>query len=108
MWQKRVWALVVLVVGAGIGFFVYHTEVTASWPFRLGLDLSGGTQLIYRADLSHITGSDVADSMASLRDTIERRVNLFGVAEPIVQTETSSALSGVSEQRLVVELPGVT
>jgi protein-export membrane protein SecD len=46
--------------------------------------------------------------MASLRDTIERRVNLFGVAEPIVQTETSSALSGVSEQRLVVELPGVT
>ncbi len=108
MWQKRVTALIVLLVGAGVGFFVYHTEVTASWPFKLGLDLSGGTQLIYRADLTHINAADVADSMSSLRDTIERRVNLFGVSEPIVQTETSSALSGVSEQRLVVELPGVT
>jgi len=108
MWQKRVWALVVLLIGAGIGFFVYHTEVTVSWPFKLGLDLSGGTQLVYRAELTDIQSADVADSMAALRDTIERRVNLFGVAEPIVETETSSALAGVSEQRLVVELPGVT
>lgn len=108
MWQKRVWALIVILVGAGVGFFVYHTEVTGAWPFKLGLDLSGGTQLVYRADLSHIGTQDVADSMASLRDTIERRVNLFGVAEPIVQTESSSALSGTSEQRLVIELPGVT
>lgn len=108
MWQKRVWALVVILVGAGVGFFVYHTEITGAWPFKLGLDLSGGTQLVYRADLSHINTQDVADSMASLRETIERRVNLFGVAEPIVQTETSSALAGSPEQRLVVELPGVT
>jgi preprotein translocase subunit SecD len=108
MWQKRAWALIILIAGAGIGYFLYHTEVTASWPFKLGLDLSGGTQLVYRADLSHIAAGDVADSMAALRDTIERRVNLFGVAEPLVQTETASALSGTSEQRLVVELPGVT
>lgn len=108
MWKRRVIAVIVLLVGAGIGFFVYHTEVTGSWPFKLSLDLSGGTQLLYRADVSHIASGDVADSMASLRDTIERRVNLFGVAEPIVQTESSSALSGVSEQRLDVELPGVT
>jgi len=108
MWQTRAWALLILIVGATIGFFVYHTEVTGSWPFKLGLDLSGGTELVYRADLSHITSGDVTDSMAALRDTIERRVNLFGVAEPLVQTETSSALSGVSEQRLVVDLPGVT
>lgn len=108
MWQKRAWALIVILLGAGVGFFVYHTQVTGSWPFKLGLDLSGGTQLVYRADLTDIQSADVSDSMAALRDTIERRVNLFGVAEPIVQTESSSALSGVSEQRLVVELPGVT
>ncbi len=107
MWQRRVAALVVLVVGASVGFFVYHSQVTASWPFKLGLDLSGGTQLVYRADLSHVASADVADSMAALRDTIERRVNLFGVSEPIVQTETASALGG-NEQRLIVELPGVT
>ena len=108
MWQKRVSALVVILVGAGVGFFVYHTEVTGSWPFKLGLDLSGGTQLIYRADLTDIQSVDVSDSMSALRDTIERRVNLFGVSEPIVQTESSSALAGNPEQRLVVELPGVT
>lgn len=108
MWQKRAWALVVVIIGAGIGFFVYHTEVTGSWPFKLGLDLSGGTQLVYRADLNDIQAAAVSDSMAALRDTIERRVNLFGVSEPSVQTETASALSGTSEQRLIVELPGVT
>ena len=108
MWQKRAVALLILIAGAGLGYFLYHTELTGSRAFKLGLDLSGGTQLVYRADLSAITSNDVADSMASLRETIERRVNLFGVAEPIVQTETASALSGTSEQRLIVELPGIT
>lgn len=108
MLKTRLSALVILILGAGVGYFAYHTQVSGSWPFKLGLDLSGGTQLVYRADLSHLGSQDVADSMASLRDTIERRVNLFGVAEPIVQTETSSALAGEKEQRLVVELPGVT
>ena len=46
--------------------------------------------------------------MAALRDTIERRVNLFGVSEPLVQTERTGALAGTSEERLIVELPGVT
>ncbi len=108
MWQKRAIALVILIVGTGIGWYVYSSELDGSRPFKLGLDLSGGTQLVYRADLNAIKGSDVADSMASLRDTIERRVNLFGVSEPIVQTEHAGTLAGVSEERLLVELPGVT
>ena len=108
MAQKRVFAIIVLLIGAAIGYFVYHSEVTASWPFKLGLDLSGGTQLVYRADLNAIQSSDVAESRSALRDTIERRVNMFGVSEPLVQTEQTSALSGTSEQRLIVELPGVT
>ena len=108
MWQKRAIALLILVAASAVGYFVYHTQVTSSWPFKLGLDLSGGTQLVYRADLADIQASDTADSMAALRDTIERRVNLFGVAEPIVQTEHASALSGTSEERLIVELPGIT
>ena len=108
MWQKRLIALLILAAGAGVGWWVYSSQTSATRPFKLGLDLSGGTQLVYRAKLDAIQGSDVADSMASLRDTIERRVNLFGVSEPIVQTEKASALSGTSEQRLIVELPGVT
>jgi protein-export membrane protein SecD len=105
---RRIAALSILVLGALVGYFLYHTEITASWPFKLGLDLSGGTQLVYRADLTAIDSSEVSDSMAALRDTIERRVNLFGVSEPLVQTEQASALSGTREQRLIVELPGIT
>ena len=108
MWQKRLIALLILAAGAGAGWWVYSSQTSATRPFKLGLDLSGGTQLVYRAKLDAIQGSDVADSMASLRDTIERRVNLFGVSEPIVQTEKSSFFSGIDEERLIVELPGVT
>ncbi|HUO50230.1 MAG TPA: protein translocase subunit SecD [Candidatus Paceibacterota bacterium] len=103
MFNTRATALGILVVGVLVGFFVYHTQVTGSWPFKLGLDLSGGTQLTYQADLNNIQSQDIEGSMSALRDTIEHRVNLFGVAEPLVQTETVGG-----NQRLIVELPGIT
>ncbi len=108
MVRTRIAAFLILLVGAGIGYLVFAGQSQGFRPFRLGLDLSGGTQLVYRADISAIPPADVADSIEALRDTVERRVNLFGVSEPIVQTEKASAIGGGSEQRLVVELPGVT
>ena len=45
--------------------------------------------------------------MSSLRDVIERRVNLFGVGEPVVQVVNPGIVSGLSDWRLLVELPGV-
>jgi len=72
-------------------------------PFKLGLDLQGGTHLIYEADLSNIEKSDESVSMQGLRDVIERRVNLFGVREPVVQTQEAGG-----SHRLIVELAGVT
>jgi len=87
---------------------VYHSEVTKSNPFRLGLDLSGGSYLIYRADTSAIADEGIDESMSALRDVIERRINTFGVSEPSISTERHSlGVDGV-EHRLVVELPGVT
>ena len=62
---------------------------------------------MYRADTSALSQSDVTGAMESLREVIERRVNLFGVSEPIVQTEEGGVLGG-GEERLIVELPGVT
>lgn len=101
----RIIALVLLVLGAAIGWFVYSSQAEgAGFPFRLGLDLAGGSHLVYQADTSSVTGGDVAAAMGSLRDVVERRVNLFGVSEPIVQTEAT--FSG--DHRLIVELPGVT
>ena len=67
-------------------------------PFSLGLDLQGGVHLLYQADLSNIPAGDKDDAMSGLRDVIERRVNLFGVSEPVVQ---------VQGEKLVVELAGV-
>lgn len=79
----------------------------ANHPFRLGLDLSGGTHLLYSADVSKLSASQVDDSMSALRDVIERRINLFGVGEPIVQEQTGSFGSG-GDHRLSIELPGIT
>jgi preprotein translocase subunit SecD len=67
-------------------------------PFSLGLDLQGGAHLVYQADLSAVGDSEKQNAMEGLRDVIERRVNLFGVSEPVVQ---------VQGDRLVVELAGV-
>ncbi|KKW22732.1 MAG: Preprotein translocase subunit SecD [Parcubacteria group bacterium GW2011_GWC1_51_35] len=110
MWKSRILALIVLVVGLGIGSFDYASQsATSRWlnfPFKLGLDLSGGTHLVYEADTTRISDLDIPDAMTSLRGVIERRVNLYGVSEPIVQVE--GALSGGENARLIVELPGVT
>ncbi len=110
MWKFRLIAFLLLLVGVAVGYFVYFSEKTdGRFAFTLGLDLSGGTQLTYRADVTEISKEEVRDAMESLRDTIERRVNLFGVTEPLVQVEkTVGIISENAEQRLVVELPGVT
>ena len=71
-------------------------------PFKLGLDLAGGTRLTYLADVSGVVSGDINSAMSGLRDVIERRVNLFGVSEPVVEVE-----SAVNEWRLVVELAGI-
>src|SRR5438477_298302 len=71
-------------------------------PYRLGLDLLGGTHLIYEADLSNVATPEWGNSMQALRDVIERRVNLFGVTEPVVEVEKRG-----NEYRLIVELAGV-
>jgi len=111
MSKIRFWAIVLLLAGVALGYFNYYSEVNPQWsfyrPFKLGLDLSGGSRLTYDADVSKLNPGDVTDAMSSLREVIERRVNVFGVSEPIVQTE-SSAMSGTVNNRLVVELPGVT
>lgn len=107
---RRFHAVSVLAILVLIGFFVYTNTVndTAKYPFKLGLDLAGGSHLVYEADVSKIDSTEVKDLMNVLRDVIERRVNIFGVSEPIVQVESSSFVSDKQIERLVVELPGVT
>lgn len=104
------YALIVILLGVGLGYFVYATTVNenSSYPFKYGLDLAGGSQLTYVADVSSIKPEEVGELMEVLREVIERRVNIFGVSEPIVQVEKSSVVAENVEHRLIVELPGVT
>lgn len=111
MLKIRLIAISILIIGGLLAFFVYNSETNpdARFPFKLGLDLSGGTHLVYRADVSEIRVGEVRDSMEALRDVIDRRVNLFGVAEPLVQVETTAGIfTEQRENRLIVELPGIT
>lgn len=93
----------VVVLSIVAGFFVSPYSWGDKYqPWRLGLDLVGGAQLIYEVDMSNIASGDEKSVMDGLRDVIERRVNLFGVAEPNVAIVTSG-----ESRRLLVELAGV-
>lgn len=70
---------------------------------HLGLDLQGGVHLVYEVDVSKLPAADQQASVDSTRANIERRINLLGVSEPLIQTSKVG-----NEQRIIVELAGVT
>lgn len=72
------------------------------FKIHLGLDLQGGTHLVYQADVSALDGTEKRDGVEALRDVIERRVNAYGVSEPVVQTNFSG-----DNYRIIVELAGI-
>ena len=66
--------------------------------FRQGLDIKGGTHLVYEAIPPE--GEVVTDSqMEGVISIIRRRVDAFGVSEPIVQR--------VGDDRIMVQIPGI-
>jgi preprotein translocase subunit SecD len=69
---------------------------------KRGLDLQGGSRLVYIADLSKIRNEDKDKAMESLKNVIENRINAFGITEPLVQTTKAG-----NEYRLAVEMPGL-
>ncbi len=103
-------AIIIIAITAAIGYFVYGNVANdaAKFPFKFGLDLAGGSQLVYVADVSEIDPTEVPELMDVLRIVIEKRINVFGVSEPNVQVEKSSVVAGEEQHRLIVELPGVS
>ena len=111
MTKYRTWSVVLILCMVLIGWFIYASETQKTGPlsrfsFKQGLDLAGGTELIYKADTSQVASGDTQGALSSLKDVIERRVNLFGVSEPIVQIENAGTFS--KDNKLIVDLPGVT
>lgn len=72
------------------------------FDMSLGLDLSGGSHLVFEADTSKLDSTKKDIAIKSLRNVIEKRVNLFGVSESNVQTSNFEG-----KDRVVVELPGI-
>lgn len=123
VWSRAWWVLAIIavfavMVGLTAGGHVYNKWVkrlavktndivvlpsVKELPYNLGLDLQGGAHLVYSADVSTIAAADRADAMESVRDVIERRVNAFGVSEPLVQVNKSAS----GEYRIIAELAGI-
>ena len=69
----------------------------------LGLDLQGGTHLVYEADFSEVQSGTEDDAVEVVREIIEKRINRYGVSEPNIQIIGSG-----TDSRFSVQIPGVT
>lgn len=119
IWQIFFLIIILVVIASLINFGSYYNR-GANWlssktggavelpkmkefPYHLGLDLMGGTHLVYNADMSQVPAGDQASALEGVRDVIERRVNVFGVSEPNIQTSMSGG-----DYRVIVELAGIS
>lgn len=69
---------------------------------KYGLDLAGGSSLLFDIDTSSVSSENLPQALESLKGNIERRVNLFGVSETNIQINKQQ-----DKYRLQVDLPGV-
>lgn len=95
--------IVIALVGALIVDFPAISKfvgLKADFKIREGLDLQGGTQLIYETDLSKVASDEQANAAEGVVQVIDKRINALGVAESSVQKTRDNS-------RVIVELPGV-
>lgn len=84
-------------------FRIFSKTYKPNLDLKLGLDLAGGSHLVFEADTTGISDIDRKDALESAKDVISQRVNLFGVSEPNVQVSSFE-----DKDRIIVELPGIT
>jgi len=69
---------------------------------RLGLDLKGGSYLVYQADLSDVEPGAEDEIMEGVKGVVERRINALGITEPVVEIQKHAG-----EYNIVIQLPGI-
>jgi SecD/SecF fusion protein len=73
----------------------------AAGRIRLGLDLQGGTSFLVSMDTNRLAGvQDASSALSHAVEVLRKRVDKFGVAEPVIQPEGSD--------RILVQLPGLS
>lgn len=78
-------------------------QLVRDLEIKQGIDLVGGSHLVFQADMAKISQGERDPALEAAKNNIERRVNFFGVAEPVIQTSKTG-----EDYRLIVELAGVT
>ncbi len=81
---------------------LFGVSIKKEFKTKLGLDLKGGSHLVFEADTSKVKQEDLQDALDASRNIIEQRINFFGVSEPVVQTVKSG-----KTYRINVDLPGI-
>lgn len=105
MRRKAWWTLgfiLILVTLAGMVAWPKDVLFIKGTQLKPGLDIQGGTQLVYQLDLSKTPKEQQADAVAGVKTAIERRVDAFGVAEPVIYTRQIGDVTALD-----VELPGL-
>lgn len=111
MRRRNWWTLIfILIVTALAGYVVWPSapdikikNYSKELKIHKGLDLAGGSHLLYEADTSGVDPKEQGASMTSLKNVIDRRINSLGVSEPLIQTGKIG-----DKNTLIVELPGVS
>ncbi|MCG3150269.1 MAG: Protein translocase subunit SecDF [Verrucomicrobiae bacterium] len=92
--KQFTWKVLLIVAVAAISGWAIH-----NYGIQLGLDLKGGTSYLLKVDLSQIETAGRGQAVKQAIEILGKRVNRFGVAEPIIQA--------VGTDRILVQIPGL-
>jgi preprotein translocase subunit SecD len=103
--QRSVYLLIFILVVFGFALWSVaplDKNVLGREGLRLGLDLAGGSYLVYQADLSDVESADKDNIMEGVKGVVERRINALGITEPVVEIQKHEG-----EYNIVIQLPGI-
>ncbi len=92
--------IIIVLFAVTVWIVLPATSALGHSGMQLGLDLVGGVHLVYQADFSGNTTTDQQAAMDRVILTIKKRIDSFGVTEPVIQQ--------LGSDRILVELPGFT
>ncbi|HTX22378.1 MAG TPA: protein translocase subunit SecD [Candidatus Aquilonibacter sp.] len=91
-------------------YILNQLQRQAAGKIKLGLDLQGGTSFLVEMDTNYlatvggsnqpVSASEMSGALSQAVDVLRKRVDAFGVAEPVIQPESGN--------RILIELPGLS
>lgn len=101
--QLGTWQVDQVITIPNLDFYLVGRHFYYDFPLKKGLDIQGGMQVVLQADMSQIDPADQQAAIESAKNVIARRVDLYGISEPVIQTSKVG-----NDHRIIVELPGIS